>query len=122
MSDKILIKLEDNKIIDFYCDPSSVSDGYHTFHELYQHRNLLFLCFLRMYGGWKSRKHVDGSYHKGWFVAGTVVNGQDISYHLPDNLWNMALVPVLEVAQYRDGHNSIDVLDRLTNFLVKQTL
>jgi hypothetical protein len=65
-----------------------VSDSYHTFEELYNHRNLLFIAILNAYPayGWKSRKHHTGERLPGWFIAGLDLPTGPITYHLPDFL------------------------------------
>lgn len=69
-----------------------VSDGYHTFNELYDHRHALFLALLSVHAGvlptWMSRRHEDGSAFEGWFIAGIELPTGMISYHLPDRLWD----------------------------------
>jgi hypothetical protein len=102
---------------------SEISDGYHTFDELYEHRYSLMLALMRClpYCSWFSRCHDDGSSFDGWFICGIDLpraNGT-ITYHLPERLW----VPVvstgakkLDKAPPWDGHTSSDVLSRLTQF------
>lgn len=111
------------------CKPGEVSDGYHTFDELYEHRCLLFCMLLTMIAVdvpmgfdlecWRSRLHSDGSSFDGWFVAG--IFGPDleqVTYHLPDRMWHLiGNVPVAEKAPTFDGHTSKDVIDRLTRWL-----
>jgi hypothetical protein len=98
-----------------------VSDGYHSFNELYAHRHALFLALCRATGmGWKSRLHPDGSGIPGWFLAGlTLPVGGDISYHLPDNAWDTAdfLVTVPRAPSW-DGHTSEDVVERLSLYVM----
>jgi hypothetical protein len=94
---------------------NKLSDGYHTFGELYDHRFALFLCLLNAMhiskkdSAWKSRKNADGGHYPGWFVAG--INDR-ITYHLPEKYWDMALVPEKENGLW-DKHTSFDVIDRL---------
>jgi len=49
-------------------DMGEVSDGYHTFNELYDHRVRLFSSLMHSYSGlsWWSRKHSDGEEWEGW--------------------------------------------------------
>lgn len=104
-------------------DAGLVSDGYHTFNELYEHRHLLYLSLLKVGGfkGWRSRRHSDGASYEGWFLVGATVPGvqAQISYHLPDRLWDHC--PWLETHEIApvpwDGHSSQDVLERLARFL-----
>lgn len=106
-------------IRDTQCDTGRVSDGFHTFNELYDHRNALFITLLRFVAplAWKSRLHSDGTRFEGFFVAGVFHNkGLQITYHLPDSLWEqLFFVPELVKAPEYDGHSSHDVIQRLVN-------
>ena len=109
--------------LEIECDVQQLSDGYHTFDELYLHRHMLYLAFLKYHsdhqGGWKSRLHHDGSGYDGWFQVGTELNGKQISYHLPDRLWDKAwwLKEYDRAPVEWDGHTSNDVLTRLGEWL-----
>ncbi len=96
-----------------------VSDGYHTFDDLYRHRCLLFCAFLKYHkeGAYKSKLHHDGLSWLGWFVAGAELNGKTISYHLPIDLWELCPAPEIDRAPVWDGHTSEDVCDRLAHFI-----
>lgn len=107
-----------------------VSDGYHTFDELYAHRiSLLRLAGIGIsyavdeYGHykedpeplWRSEYHSDGSKSEGWFIAGIFKEaGKQISYHIPMKEWNQFNhFTTLDRAPEWDGHTSDDVLKRL---------
>jgi hypothetical protein len=98
-----------------------ISDGYHTFDELYSHRVQLFiaLCKHLDYSGrewpWRSKLHSDGSSFEGWFVLGLYKKpGEQITYHLPMSKWDECrFAETLERAPEWDGHTSADVLERL---------
>ena len=93
-----------------------ISDGYHTFDELYDHRITLFiaLCKVTKYQVWKSRKHSDGSEWEGLFILGINKEaGHQITYHLPISRWDEIDCDVEERAPEWDGHSSADVLKRL---------
>ena len=105
-------------------DKGEISDGFHTFNELYDHRITLFIALMRHYTGptndngrpsaWKSRLHNDGTSFDGWFVAGIgKTSGDQITYHLPLDRWDECNVPEMEHAPKWDGHTSDDVLKRL---------
>ena len=97
-----------------------VSDGYHTFDELYEHRCLLFaaLTQTRPHLSWKSKLHHDGSEYSGWFIAGMILSGQkQITYHLPNKYWEICKGSEFEKAPKWDGHTSQDVIVRLKNWL-----
>jgi hypothetical protein len=102
------------------CEPGEVSDGYHTFNELYEHRHLLFILVAnQLTTAWKSRLHDDGASYDGWFIAGIQLPTGDISYHLPLNKWNICKCKTLEKAPKWDGHTSQDVLERLKQLIIE---
>lgn len=109
-----------------------ISDGYHTFNELYDHRITLFMslanlvqeCLSLEYSDkpyrvknvrsvWKSYLHNDLSKMDGWFVAGIDFNNYQITYHLPLEVWDHLEVTELACAPEFDGHTAEDVLERL---------
>lgn len=97
-------------------DKGEISDGYHTFNELYEHRFFLFraLCHMDFLKSWKSKIQSDGNMYPGWFIAGIgVEHGKQITYHLPLRLWNEFKIRELEIAPEFDGHSSSDVVSRL---------
>ena len=100
-------------------DTKKISDGYHTFGELYEHRCVLFfsLCvyLYRDHFVWRSKKHSDGSQYEGWFIMGIgTAAHQQISYHLPEKYWaNTLFANTLERAPEWDGHTSDDVIERI---------
>lgn len=104
-----------------------ISDGYHTFDELYEHRITLFIALCKQitnqpyegekYGVWRSQLHSDGSSFDGWFILGVgKEKGEQITYHLPLSKWDETeFAETLEKAPVWDGHTSDDVLERLKN-------
>lgn len=102
-------------------DIGNVSDGYHTFNELYDHRIALYIALCNSlcdeYFVWRSVTHSDGSMFDGWFVLGINENpGEQITYHLPMSVWDkcrFALTPS-KVPEF-DGHTSEDVLKRIAS-------
>lgn len=101
------------------CDAGLVSDGYHTFDELYVHRCALFVALANTHVdiSWKSLKHSDGSSFAGWFIAGMHLPTGDITYHLPIKMWDLILALALESAPEWDGHTSADVLSRINSWV-----
>lgn len=98
---------------------NTVSDGYHSFDELYDHRHALFIALMRSHQSmsWRSRRHDDGSGFDGWFIAGMHLPTGDITYHLPERLWGaLDGVKELDLAPKWDGHTSADVVKRLSNW------
>lgn len=53
-------------------DMGEISDGYHTFNELYHHRAVLFsvICNANKEIAWKSKAHADGTMFDGMFIVG----------------------------------------------------
>ena len=110
-----------NEIIEQLGDyKGQVSDGYHTFDELYEHRITLYiaLCIRMAYFGvpvWKSNVHSDGTTWEGWFLLGIdVIEGKQITYHLPISKWDLCVFAMeLPQAPPFDGHTSADVLKRI---------
>lgn len=105
-------------------DTNLISDGYHTFGELYEHRIELWIALCRMMQtlgekmAWRSWKHSDGTSLEGWFVLGIGWKpGQQITYHLPEKYWDRCEFAVTghwnDLAPEFDGHTSADVLERL---------
>lgn len=99
-----------------------ISDGYHSFGELYDHRFALFLALCRFIDDhpyskpvWKSKLHYDGSAYEGWFIVGIGEDkGKQISYHLPLSRWDECdFIQTIDKAPEWDGHTSADVLERL---------
>ena len=107
------------------CEPGQVSDGFHTFDELYTHRYLLFCALSQTLNNslyaWKSRRHwIEGKTEPvwpGWFVAGIDLWGDNISYHLPIEYWDLFKGIGREEPPPFDGHTSQDVIERLMRWL-----
>jgi hypothetical protein len=95
-----------------------ISDGYHTFGELYEHRNSLFIALCKTQPKstiWRSKLHSDGTGFDGWFLLGIHKNkGKQITYHLPISKWDEThFAKTLDKAPTFDGHTSADTLKRL---------
>ena len=100
----------------------SVSDGYHTFDELYEHRCRLYmeLCYQVKFSTgkavWCSIVHSDGTWFDGWFVLGINKEpGKQITYHLPMKMYHEAIqfAEIIPMAPEYDGHTSAQVLERI---------
>lgn len=95
-----------------------LSDGHHTFKELYEHRHVLFAVICSIAAAcWKSKLHSDGTMFDGWFIAGLETLEGVVTYHLPLEWWGE--FPAIEVdrAPEWDGHTSQDVVKRLRSLL-----
>lgn len=102
-------------------DTNLISDGYHTFGELYEHRIMLFIALAKQtMSAWRTTKHSDGSSWDGWFVLGIFKKaGEQMTYHLPMSKWNdCEFAETLDKAPDFDGHTSNDVLNRIKTHLL----
>ena len=97
-------------------DPGSVSDGYHTFNELYHHRAVLFsvICNNRPELAWKSLKHDTGDMFPDMFIVGIETPGGQATYHYDiDPCWEMFQVKELPNAPKWDGHTPTEAIRRI---------
>lgn len=106
-------------------DTNLISDGYHSFKELYEHRIHLFIALCNVIENhcdftdlptvWRSKLHSDGSLYPGWFILGIGQNqGEQITYHIPEKYWGeIECRHTLDRAPEFDGHTSQDVLNKL---------
>ncbi len=106
-------------------DMGEVSDGYHTFNELYEYRMLynaaLFNEFAKqgLYDVHKSRKHSDGEHPFGdsnWFIVMAELPTGQISNHYEMKNWDKFQIPEKPLANKWDEHSPRDVANRLTSF------
>jgi hypothetical protein len=101
--------------------PGLLSDGYHTFSELYDHRVKLWIALCCLYKAldlgkvWRSKKHSDGAVWEGWFLLGIETTpGEQMTYHLPESEWEATgFAETLEIPSLFDGHGPKEVLERL---------
>ena len=96
--------------------PGEVSDGYHTFNELYTHRGYLFavICADHQDIAWKSKKHHDGTMYDGMFLAGLNTPYGQATYHMDvDPFWDVLKVRELPTAPEWDGHTPKMALERI---------
>jgi len=88
-----------------------ISDGFHTFNELYEHRMILFavICNNHKELAWKSWKHDDNTMFDDYFIVGITTPEGDYSYHYHKDNWDKFNVKELKTAPKWDGHQSSDV-------------
>ena len=99
-----------------------ISDGYHTFDELYRFRALYNAAFFnesKHYlgtGTYKSKKHSDGKFcfdaGGEWFIVMTTLPTGQISNHYHSDYWDLFRVPEQEVADVWDGHTPKEAAER----------
>ena len=98
-------------------DTNNISDGCHTFGELYDHRAKLFsiICnqdFIRE-NAWKSRLHDDGTIFDGYFIVGINTPKGQATYHYEMKYWDYFHIKELDKAPKWDGHTPREAIERL---------
>ena len=94
----------------------NISDGWHTFGELYEFRMSLSIALLNTNKdiSWKSKKHDDGSmFEGGYFICGIKTPLGQVTNHYKLESWDLFDVPELEYAPKWDGHTAKDSIVRL---------
>ena len=119
---KRMKELEEKKLLNI----EDVSDGYHTFKELYDYRlaynALLFNSWSsqRKYNVYKSKKHNDGKecFGGGWFIVVALTDDGIIDNHYELKYWDLFNIPETERCPVPfDGHTPKDVSDILFKLL-----
>lgn len=93
-------------------DVEKMSDGYHTFADLYEQRLILSAALAKNNPyAWKSKRHEDGSvpFGGGWFIMGFDTNEGCYTYHYELKDWDMFWCKELDKGKPWDGHTSKDV-------------
>lgn len=130
-----LTKMQQDQIL-LLCEkaglaPEQLSDGYHTFAELYEMRMLLTAnWFYAIYWThqqaasltvpiWRSKKHSDGTMYEGYFIVGyQFKEGHQITFHYKENNWELFhFCRTIDKAPQWDGHTTTDVIKRLRNLV-----
>lgn len=90
-----------------------LSDGYHTFNQLYYQRMMLFAALVRVYKdrAWKSYRHEDGElcFGGGWFIVGIDTPEGSYTYHYETDNFDLFDCVELPVGKPWDGHTEQDV-------------
>ena len=103
-------------LIDGADSMGEISDGYHTFNELYHHRAVLFamICNQNSHLAWKSKLHDTGDMFDGMFIVGINTPEGQATYHYDvESYWDMFRVTELERAPKWDGHSPAEAIDRI---------
>lgn len=116
-------------------DIEELSDGSHTFNELYKYRmlyNAAFFNGLAFYDNWadgcwhvecdvhKSKKHSDGEecFGGGWFIVMAELPTGQISNHYEMKYWDLFKIPEKDRANVWDGHSPQEAAKRLEDYLL----
>ena len=98
-------------------DVEKISDGYHTFADLYEQRLILSAALAKNNPhAWKSKRHEDGSdpFGGGWFIMGFDTDEGCYTYHYELKDWDLFQCKELDKGKPWDGHTSNDVLRLLS--------
>lgn len=98
-----------------------VSDGYHTFKELYYFRKMYNAALFNLWAAGeyfhvvKSYRHHDGEkcFGGGWFIVMATLPTGQISNHYDNKDWDLFKCKEVATAPEWDGHTSEDGLKRL---------
>jgi len=96
-------------------DIGDLSDGFHTFNDLYHQRAVLFATIVNQNKkkSWKSWKHSDENYcfdsNGEWFIVGIDTPAGSYTYHYSKEYWDMFECQELECGKEWDGHTDKDV-------------
>lgn len=107
-----------------------VSDGYHTFDELYEFRKAYNAVLFnewwkqRIYQVHKSKRHSDGEecFGGGWFVVSAETPVGQITNHYELKDWDLFKCPALKTAAEWDGHTAKEALERLLELAATQVV
>lgn len=108
--------LSEDKLIEV----KNISDWFHSFWELYEHRTILFIClckamvWINKFDMIKSKRHNDWSIYEWFFIVQIQTEYWQISYHLENKYWNsLDFMEEQDKANEWDWHTSENVLLRL---------
>jgi len=106
-------------------DKGEISDGYHTFNELYRYRMLYNAAFFNLLPKeivHKSKRHHDGEecFGGGWFIVMANLPTGQISNHYELKDWDLFQIPEKEVADEWDGHTPQEAAERLHEYLLEK--
>lgn len=92
----------------------NTSDGYHTFKELYLHRNLLFVNFCLLQA---DACYVVKDHYEGYFLLVFNTGKGQISYHCSNDLFSLIDGRIRENFGHAfDGHSAETSICRLYSF------
>lgn len=98
-----------------------LSDTYHTFGDLYDHRmafNVALVNAIQLLNrddlyAYKTLKHHDDTMFEGMFIVVIESRHGQISYHYNLEHWNKFEVSAIDKANEYDGHTPADTIERL---------
>ena len=102
-------------------DTDLISDTWHTFGELYQHRSILYIKLCKelsekgKYVVYRTRKHFDKSIMEGYFILGIKLpDNSYISYHMNNKNWALCdFAKTISCSPLQEKYTSLDALNNL---------
>lgn len=96
----------------------NISDGHHTFLELYELKMVLFSALCNAYPElcWKSKKHFDEAndpMFNGCFIVGINTPKGVTTYHFKLKYWDEFNVPIIANAPKYDGYSYNESLEKI---------
>lgn len=96
-----------------HCNIEDLSDGYHSFKDLYKQRLYLSAALVNAYHekSWKSKLDENGNpwFDGGWFLVCIDTPAGPYSYHYENKDWDLFECRELDRAKPFDGHTPDDV-------------
>ena len=95
-----------------------ISDGYHTFNELYECRHALFIALMKAHfrTAYRANNNDVWESYQWWFIWWINTNEWQISFHIPNALWNelddYGIQTSLNAPKW-DWHTTKDCINRL---------
>lgn len=122
--DEIKRSIEKFREVERSCSLSELSDGYHTFAELYEYRKIYNACMFNelykagKYGIHKSKRHFtkEECFGGGYFIVMAALPTGQVSNHYKLEDWNLFAIEEREFADEWDGHTPAVAAHRLTKF------
>jgi hypothetical protein len=114
-----------NQLIKLTDESGKISDGYHTFDELYEFRKLYNAALFNewahsgKYSVMKSFHHSDGTkcFGGGWFIVIAQLPTGQISNHYKLEDWDLFDCDIIRYPPQFDGHTPQDVITRLKDLI-----
>jgi len=106
-------------------DDGDISDGHHTFRELYRYRLLYNALLFNEWSNFglhdthKSKNHHDGepAFGGGWFIVVAQLPTGQISNHYKLEFWDLFKIEARELPAEYDGHTPAVAADRMERLL-----
>ena len=123
-----MLKQIQDQVLQLGEQKGEITDGYHSFNELYEFRKLYNAL---IFNEWakssspkhdvhKSWRHNDGElcFGGGWFIVVAQTEFGQITNHYEEKDWDLFKIPETEKAKYEyDGHTPQDVIETIKKLL-----